>query len=358
MKTRVLISGCEQLIKESAAYNPTTGEMTITVIKPGFNKSKGRFYPADVLKRDHKIFEGAKMFVDHQTDSESKQRPEGSVNNWVGTIRNTWAEADGTVKAKVAVIDPPFKAKLDALNEKQMLGDMGVSIRAIGAARGAKVDGIDTTLVESFVRARSVDFVTFAGAGGRVEAIESESNDDTDVDLISEAQLRERRPDLITIIESHNEGKRVTIEQQLAEANQKLAAAEATNAQLTSQVAALTTQVQESVTAGKKAVAKAELTRLLSEATLPAKAKERLEKQFSEATEITGMKEAIVAEVDYIKAVGGPIVPIKKNNGTGENQEHTESDQDTEAQFKELKESFVAMGMSEKEAEIAAKGKK
>ena len=44
------------------------GEADIVVIKPGFNTSKTRYYPADMLKRDYHVFEGVKMYADHQTE--------------------------------------------------------------------------------------------------------------------------------------------------------------------------------------------------------------------------------------------------------------------------------------------------
>jgi len=85
------------------------GELTVTVIRPGFNAGKKHFYPADTLRRDFKVFEGAKMFADHATAAEEKDRLEGSVRRWAGSIKQVWAEADGTVKAKAAVIDEDLK---------------------------------------------------------------------------------------------------------------------------------------------------------------------------------------------------------------------------------------------------------
>ena len=149
------------------------GVLTVKVIQPGFNKSKTRFYPADTLKRDYKVFEGAKMFVDHQTDAEQKVRPEGSIKDWVANLRKVWVEKDGTIMGEAVVIDDGFKAKLSALASKNMLSQMGVSIRASGEVSGKEIEGVETSYVESLLSARSVDFVTFAGAGGEVLAMES-----------------------------------------------------------------------------------------------------------------------------------------------------------------------------------------
>lgn len=146
------------------------GQYSITVIKPGFNKSGKRFYPKETLQRDYKVFEGAKMFADHQTEAEEKSRPEGSLSNWVGTLTKVWPESDGSIKGTVTVIDPAFKAKMDSLSSNGMLKDMGVSIRAMGEASDKTIEGKKTKFIESLLHAKSVDFVTFPGAGGQVES--------------------------------------------------------------------------------------------------------------------------------------------------------------------------------------------
>lgn len=106
---------------------------------------------------------------------------------------------------------------------------------------------------------------------------------------------------------------------------------------------------------GKKAAAAAELTKLLSESKLPEKAKERLRNQFKEAIDVTGMKEAVVSEQEYIKSLGvtdggGSVV---RNMG--------EADQGVDKGDKKvsLAESFAKLpGMTKEQAEIAAAGRK
>jgi hypothetical protein len=327
----------------SEAYDTKTGSLTVTVIKPGFNKAKSRFYPAEMLKRDSHIFEGAKMFADHQTDSEQKSRPEGSVNNWVANIKKVWSESDGTVKAQAVVIDPVFKTKLETLNENKMLSEMGISIRAIGEGYKAKVEGTETQYVESLIAARSVDFVTFAGAGGQVDAMES-ANNENDVDLMSEADLRKRRPDLISVIESTNKELKTnmkTLEQQLQEATTALAA-EKTRAD------AAEAKIQESEKAARKATTASEIKKMISESKLPEPAQKKLEKQFAEAEKIDGVKEAIDAEVEYLKAVA-PEAKVT-NNGNKDNVQES----DTAKPKPNSVESFKRLGFSEAEAKIAA----
>jgi hypothetical protein len=325
------------LTESGAAYDKSKGILTVKVIQPGFNKSKERFYPSETLKRDFSVFKGAKMFADHQTESEQQTRPEGSVNNWVASLNNVWVESDGTIMGEAVVIDPPFKAKLDALNEKGLLSEMGVSIRAIGEASVKEIEGTRTKYVESFLASRSVDFVTYAGAGGKILAIESSSlADENDVDLISESDFRTRRPDIVAALESKlKETALKTIEEQLRESQTE-------NAQLKAKVA---TMEKDS----NKKVAAVELSKLLSESKLPEVAAKRIEKQFAEAENTEGMKEAIDGEVAYIKS----LAPIKKHNGAEDNADTT-NESNNKGTKPNLVESFQKLGLSEAAAKIAA----
>lgn len=333
-------------LKESA-YDSSKGELTLTVIKPGMSKNRRNYSPG-VLKKSASVFEGAKMFADHQTESEAKSRPEGSVNNWVATMGKTWAEGDGTVKGTATVIDPQFKAKLDRLNEVGKLSDMGVSIRAVGEASKQKDADGEYTEVESILAARSVDFVTHAGAGGQVEAMESQQVNEWDVDLIGEADFRKRRPDLVAIIESSAQGAKdqmKSLEQQLQEANTQLAAEK-------KRADEATTKLTESEKTAKRATAAAELTKLLTESKLPEAAQKRIREQFKEAESTEKMKEAIDAEKEYIKSLqpGSGVRNMgEKHNGVQESAPADEKDSALQ-----LVEGYKRAGLTEAEAKIAA----
>lgn len=193
---RRIFANLEQLDEAAgASYQPSTGNLTVTVIKPGISKNN-RYYSADLLKRSVGIFENAKMFSDHQTDKDAAARPEGSVKDWVATITGVKCESDGTIKATANVHDPIFKESLANLKKAGNLSQMGVSIRAFGEAVRGKVEGKDCMVIESLRGCKSVDFVTFAGAGGQVEAM-NESADPDDVMLIDIETLKEKRPDLV-----------------------------------------------------------------------------------------------------------------------------------------------------------------
>jgi hypothetical protein len=198
---RGIFANVEQLDEAAATtYQPSTGNLTITVIKPGVSKNN-RYYSPELLKKSVGIFEGAKMFVDHATNKQDAERPEGSVKDWVGTISSVKCESDGTVKATANIHNEAFKTNLSNLKKAGNLSQMGVSIRAFGEAKDGEVSGKRCKIIESLLGCKSVDFVTFAGAGGQVESM-SEAADPDDVMLMDVDTLCAKRPDLIKALES------------------------------------------------------------------------------------------------------------------------------------------------------------
>lgn len=145
----------------------TDGTVPIKAIAPGWGSSG--YYPAEVLERDGPaIFKaGTHMFIDHPSASEEADRPERSVRELGGVFESDarW-EADGPDGPGLyADIRPlgEFAAHLDSLAPH-----IGVSIRAMGRAAAGEAEGRKGPVIESLVAAKSVDFVTRAGAGGKV----------------------------------------------------------------------------------------------------------------------------------------------------------------------------------------------
>ena len=359
---RALVAGIEPL--QEGAYNEEKATLPITVIEPGFNKSKKRFYPAEMLKRDYKVFEGMKMFVDHSTLTQDRSRPEGSVRDWGANLSKLWVDGDGTVRGEAAIIDEQLKLKLANLRQHKQLPTMGISIRAIGEGHDAEVEGQRTLLVERLVKGRSVDFVTYAGAGGQVEAIESQETDEGDIDLVTLTQLRERRPDLVELIESEG-GTTMNTEEQLREQLKQKEAEikrliEAADEKGTVKLKAELKETQEKlkkaeeVTAGAAkvtAIAEADKTlkKLLEESRLPKKAQERVLAQFKDAETDEGMKEAVESMIKFMKEVAPGKV-----RGLGE----SEGGDGYKVDMKKRIERFQRMGLSEAEAKVAAEGRR
>jgi hypothetical protein len=339
----------ETISLQEAVYDQTKGELTVTVIKPGFSqnsiKGKRRYYPQETLRRDHKVFDGVKMFADHQTEAENKVRPEGSVHNWVASLGETWTGDDGSIKGRATLIDPVFKAKVDRLNEASLLNQLELSIRASAEVSPATIQGEDAMCIESLLAARSVDFVTQGAAGGRAELLESHS-EDFDVDLISEKDFRVRRPDIVASIQSAKQGAEMkSLEQQLQESNQQLAAEK-------KRADEATAKVQESEKVAKKATAQAELTKMLTESKLPEVSQTRIREMYKDAVEVTGMKESVAAEAEYVKSLSG-TAQVK---GLGSKQNGGGTDTASESR-QTLIESFKSAGLTEDQAKLAAAGR-
>lgn len=360
---RALVAGVEPL--QEGAYDEAKATLPVTIIQPGFNKSKKRYYPAEMLKRDFKVFEGMKMFVDHSTVTQDRSRPEGSVRDWGGNLSKLWVDGDGTIRGEAAIIDEQLKLKLKNLREHKQLPTMGISIRAIGEGHETEIEGQRTLLVERLLKGRSVDFVTYAGAGGQVEAIESQETDEGDVDLLTLTQLRERRPDLVELVESGREGINMNeveqLREQLAEKEEELqrlseaadkAGIEKIKTELKETQDKLK-EAQDKVTASEKitkiAEAKEHLDGLLKESKLPDVAKDRLRKQFEKSEGTDGMKEAIEDEGKYLAKVAPGKV-----RGLGE----SEGGDGYKVDMKKRTERFQKMGLTEAEAVVAAEGRR
>jgi hypothetical protein len=149
------------------------GTTLLKLIQPGWGSSG--FYPKSVLERDGPLVftEGLKTFLDHPTKEEDKARPERSLHDLAGVLTSnarymeTGPDGPGLyADAKV------FSAFREVVNE--LAPHIGVSIRALGKAAPGEAEGRKGPIVESIGVARSADYVTQAGAGGRVmELLES-----------------------------------------------------------------------------------------------------------------------------------------------------------------------------------------
>ena len=274
------------------------GRATVVVIKPGFNATEDRYYPAEMLKRDYKIFEGMKMYADHPTEAEDKARPERSIKDWVATLSEVTVDDKGVVTGIAEVVEPWLMQKLASLRDKQMLSEMGISINAVGSASKGTIDGKETLVIEKLEYARSVDFVTEPGAGGVVTLYESDRSQD--IDLMDLSNLKDKRPDLIKLVIAE---VRAEIQQEVKHMLEQ----EDRITELEGQVGTLTTErdgLKEAAERAEKdkAIAEAQATikEAVDKAELPDAAKEVLLKRFESAESAEGIAEAIKSEVDYI----------------------------------------------------------
>ena len=133
---------CSNVLAISEAkYDKEKRLLSVRIIKAGLNKSRSRYYPAEVLQRDYPIFEGLKMFANHATEEEERRRPEGDVWNWVGNIKDVhWNPQAQAVDGTAAIIDDGFDRRLQNLAQHGLLHEMGLSIRAMGEGEVADVE--------------------------------------------------------------------------------------------------------------------------------------------------------------------------------------------------------------------------
>ncbi len=321
------------------------GRATVIVIKPGFNATEDRYYPAEMLKRDYGIFENQKMYADHPTEEEDQARPERSIKDWVATLTNVSVDEAGVVTGIAEIVEPWLMQKLASLRDKKMLSEMGISINAVGSASKGTIDGKETLVIEKLVAARSVDFVTEPGAGGIVTFYEADRGHD--IDLVDISTLKEKRPDLVKVIETNVRAEITREVKTVMESEARITELEGQNTTLTTELETLKSKVSEAEKDKAIAEAQAVIKEAVDKAELPEAAKERLIERFKDAESADGITEAIQSEVDYI----AKLSEAGKVKGLGPTKTNTEAD------HKALVESFKGLGMSDEEAETATKGR-
>ena len=151
-------------ISESAAQSTYLAKL----IQPG--RGSSGYYPEEVLKRDGpQIFKaGTHMYINHATDAEEAQRPEGDWTK-LASVLSADAYYDATGKAGAGLY-APIKVFSDyAPQIKEKAAHSGVSIRAVGERDDKKLapDG-KPGIITKLSAAYSVDHVTHAGAGGKL----------------------------------------------------------------------------------------------------------------------------------------------------------------------------------------------
>lgn len=152
-------------LTESAIKQDGTAD--IKIIAPGWGSTG--YYPADVLKRDGpNVFKaGTKMFWNHATMREEAERPEGDLDRHAATLVEDarWVpnHPKGAGLYAKAQVYAEYAGRID-----ERARHIGVSIRGDGSAKIGEAEGRKGPIITAIKNARSVDFVTAAGAGGMV----------------------------------------------------------------------------------------------------------------------------------------------------------------------------------------------
>ena len=174
-------------LNESIAFNATgTGKKwQVKVIESGWGSSG--YYPKEMLaEHGPRAFKkGTKVFMNHPSVTEESDRPERDVNSLAGKLISD-ARFDGT--GLVAEVE--FYSHFAPII-KEMAGDVGLSIRAMGESRLGEAEGRQGPIIESLVAddpMTSVDVVTVAGAGGKfLSLLESYTRKDDEATVLSES---------------------------------------------------------------------------------------------------------------------------------------------------------------------------
>lgn len=151
------------LTRESAGGQPTSdltgAKIAITIITPGQGSSG--YYPAETIAAAAHLFPaGTHMYVNHQTETEEWERPEGDLNQLAGALATpaTINPETGALEATAEI----FESHRTFLADRAHI--IGVSINGTASINP---DGV----VEAIHSIRSVDFVTRPGRGGRIDQI-------------------------------------------------------------------------------------------------------------------------------------------------------------------------------------------
>ena len=151
------------LTRESAGGQPTSdltgAKIAITIITPGQGSSG--YYPVETIAGAAHLFPaGTHMYINHQTETEEWERPEGDLNQLAGALATpaTINPETGALEATAEIFESHRKFLADRAHI------IGVSINGTASINP---DGI----VEAIHSIRSVDFVTRPGRGGRIDQI-------------------------------------------------------------------------------------------------------------------------------------------------------------------------------------------
>lgn len=156
-------------VREAAALtvagDSKTGRLPIQIITPGWGSSG--YYSAEVLENAAKagVFKsGTKMFLDHPSKSEGRDRPERSVRDLAAVLVED-AVWNGEALVAVAHVAAPFHS---LFSDPEITTLIEVSIAAWADTRIGEAEGRKGEIITEITEVFSVDFVTFAGRGGRI----------------------------------------------------------------------------------------------------------------------------------------------------------------------------------------------
>ena len=280
--------------------------LDFALMRPGRgNKKDNHYYPRKVLERDAYVFEGVKMYAtDHRQEEKSVRTEVGIVK--ICPVR---FEEDGTPIGRASIFNPDFAEQVRNRAKAGVLDSLENSILGTGKTKVGKTpSGEKANIVEAITKGISVDFVTKGGAGGQARAlIESDTGGvnmekEKIVELLSESELS-------------------------PEVQERLAGAEYEDESAVKEAILQEEEKAQQEKAPQK-LEDAEVAKLLSETNLSSVSRKRLSE--AEYEDESALREAILAEVEYVKKLTGSGQPFAQGGSTAPGEEQmSEADYDT-----------------------------
>lgn len=276
-----------KIIEQGGGTSLATGARArVTIISPGQGSSG--YYPPETIAEAAGLFTpGTHMYLDHATESERAERGVRSLDRLVGVLESApTLNHNGALVADVKIM-PAWREFV-----KEAYPYIGVSISAAGEIEESEQGRV----VKRLTAVESVDFVTKAGRGGKIDALLESAVTEEE---FSESTEKEDGPMTVTITEAEHK----TLTENAARV-----------AELEAQIKALQDELKAEkakTTEAKEAAVKAQATSIVEEAfqgiTAPA-GKARL----IEAVDVEGFDaEAFRATVTEAAAEYAPASPVK-----------------------------------------------
>lgn len=298
-------------LNESIAFSATGSgkKWSVKVIESGWGSSG--YYPAEMLREyGPRVFKkGTKVFMNHPSIHEENDRPERDVNQLAGKLVSD-ARFDGT--GLVAEVE--FYSHFAPII-KEMAGDVGLSIRAMGESRVGEAEGRKGPIIEALVEddpLTSVDVVTVAGAGGKfLSLLESYTRKDDEATLLSE---------------SVSEGNEMLTKEELdaavAELKESFTVAfgnlqESVKFLVESATPAETEEATDEAADEVPAVDPVEVAEKFNESGLPKIALQRIAEAMKSETNTKTVDELIADEKSYVSAVSESAKKVAATETTG-----------------------------------------
>jgi hypothetical protein len=195
------------------------GTVLIHVIRPGIGKGRGRrYYSPEMLRENAHKWSGSRMFLNHETDREARERGHlpRKVEHLGGRILESWWDGDvpasdrfeqGAVIAKVR----PTKQIREMIEDDPELIETSINALAT-ATRPGRVRGQIVALVEGIRDEPKPALDWIAGEGGAGGKVLLEATDQEEAVLESlnndefQEYLEKNRPELLEALRASDSG--------------------------------------------------------------------------------------------------------------------------------------------------------